>query len=136
MLGSLEFHKCYNQRREVWYSSTDEMNQPRVWQFERTREFFCSANVYKILFTRYRCFAGKKIIHHRSGSLNIHPASLIDKLEARESKSPGFLNAPKDRSHRSCYITIDCFSRIGYNSSFGQRNEYSIQCNHNLPRHY
>lgn len=34
-------------------------SSPRVGQREKTRGFFCPTNVYKILFTRYRCFSGE-----------------------------------------------------------------------------
>lgn len=113
---------------KAWHSSSDEINQPEEWQFEKTREFFYPTNIYKILFTRYRC-SQEKNIHHRSGSLNIHRASTANKLQARESKYSCFPKASKDGGCRSHHNTspLIFFFRTEYNSSLEKRNEYTIQ---------
>lgn len=68
----------------------------------------------------------EKIIHHRSGSLNIHHASSIDKLQARESKYSCFPNASRDGSHRSCCNTSPLIFFSGLDIIYLQSREMNV----------
>lgn len=114
---------CHSQRK-VWCPSTDDTKQPRVSSFPRM--------FMKFYLQDINISQGKPKISILGLGVEIHtmhPPS-ISHIRLGESKSRAFFMLPRTEAIECCSrpSLIFFFSRIGNNSSLGQRNEHSIQC--------